>query len=278
MKLLIVIVCSLTVSGCSIFGQQKVRHNKSTSLVEYLYPSGHIPDNQEKPILNLPLRVGLAFIPEQNQRNTISAASKLELLNEVKNTFSQLEYVASIEVIPETYLRNHSNANHFKQLGQLYQLDVMALVSYDQIINRKENILALTYLTIVGTYIFPGSHFDISTLLDLAVIDVNSKRLLLRAAGTHASKGTVAEAYTAHQYDQHQIRNFKNAMQEMTDNLVIEVAHFEQRLRENRPEDIKVKAKKGYDMAFNNQLILYLLIIVLMRAIQSNLKIYVRKQ
>ncbi len=266
MKKFIVLVSVLALSGCSIFGQQKVRHNKSTSLVEYLYPDGHIPDNQERPVLNLPLRVGLAFIPEQNQSNTISSASKLELLNEVKSTFAQLDYVATIEVIPKTYLRNQSNTNHFKQLAQLYQLDVMALVSYDQIVNRKENMLALTYLTIVGTYIFPGSHFDVSTLLDLAVIDVNTKRLLFRAAGTHASKGLAAEAYTAHQYDLHQNKHFKIAMQEMTSSLVIEVARFEKRLKEKRPDDIVVKSKKGYDMSFNIHLIFYLLIIIFIRA------------
>lgn len=269
MKQLSVVMCILALTGCSIFGQQKVRHNKSTSLVEYLYPDGNIPKNQERPVLNLPLRVGLAFIPEQNQRNTISAASKLELLNEVKSTFAQLKYVASIEIIPETYLRNNSNPNHFQQLAQLYQLDVMALVSYDQIVNRKENILALTYLTIVGTYIFPGSHFDVNTLLDLAVIDVNTKRLLFRAAGTHASKGAAAEAYTAHKYDQHQNKHFKVAMQEMTDNLVLEVAEFEQRLKEKRPDDIFVQSKKGYDMAFNSHLLLYFLLIVLIRVLSS---------
>jgi rhombotail lipoprotein len=125
----------------------------------------------------------------------------------------------------------------------------LALVSYDQLVNRKENLLAVTYLSIVGNYIFPGSHFDVSTLIDLAVVDLDSKRLLFRAAGTHASKGTTAEAYTRHRYDQHQSQGFATAMQAMIGNLNLELINFEQRLKAKRPgDDIRVEARPGHQM------------------------------
>ncbi len=137
---------------------------------------------------------------------------------------------------------------------------MIALVSYDQIVNRKENLLAITYLTIVGNYIFPGSHFDVSTLIDMALIDLESKRLLFRAAGTHGSKGAAAEAYTRHRYDKHQNNDFSAAMSKLQVNLNHELHNFETRLRAKDPnDDIKVVARQGYEMSINRGLLLFLL-------------------
>lgn len=260
-KLLLLSVLLLT-QGCSLLGPQKVRHTRSTSLVDFLYPDGHIPSDDLTPVLHLPLRVGLAFVPEASHENTIDAKMKLELLNAIKQEFKNLRYIQSIEIIPELYLTNQQNKNQLSQLKQLYHLDVLALVSYDQIINRKENVLALTYLTIVGSYVFPGSHFNVSTLIDMALIDLETKRLLFRAAGTNASKGISAEAYTRHQYDTHQSQDFVNAMQMMQSQLVVQLHQFEQRLRAKDPnDDIKVVAKKGYKMSISPELFWLLLLV-----------------
>lgn len=250
----------LFLNGCSMLGPEKVRHSKTTSLVNFLYPNGQIPKDLKSPTLHLPLRVGLAYIPDANHKNHINNSLKLELLNQIKAQFEGLKYVNSIEVIPSLYLSGHSSKNQLDQIRQLYQLDVIALVSYDQIVNRKENLLAISYLTIVGNYIFPGSHFDVSTLIDMALIDLDSKRLLFRAAGTNASKGVAAEAYTKHRYDKHQNKDFAQAMSMVQQNLAVELVAFEQRLRAKDPnDDIKVVARKGYDMSADHFLIVLLL-------------------
>ncbi len=266
MNKLILISVLLITQGCSMFGPEKVRHSKTTSLVNFLYPDGRIPEDEQTPVLHLPLRVGLAYVPDTSQQNAIEHTLKLELLDSIKRQFSGLRYVQSIEIIPEIYLSNNQNKNQLQQLQQLYQLDVMALVSYDQIVNRKENILALSYLTIEGNYIFPGSHFKVSTLIDMALIDLNSKRLLFRAAGTNSSNGLSAEAYTRHQYDKHQNQDFFQAMQIMQDQLVIELNHFEQRLRAKDPsDDIKVVAKKGFEMSVGKELLFLFFSVLLIR-------------
>lgn len=267
MKIILPVILSFLLSSCSMLGPEKVRHDRTTSLVEFLYPDGIIPSDQESPVLKLPLRVGLAYIPSQNQNSHINAPLKLELLNNIKNQFHGLAYVQSIEVIPEMYLNNRSGQSQLQQIKQLYQLDILALVSYDQLVNRKENIMALTYLTIVGNYIFPGSHFNVNTLIDLAVIDPATKRLLFRAAGSQGSKGTAAEAYTNHQYDQHQNVDFKLAMNQLTNNLVYELQSFETRLRAKKPnDDIKVEAKPGYEMAIDFKLLMLLVLFALATA------------
>ena len=266
MAKIILILVVILLSSCSMFGHEKVRHSRTTSLVNFLYPDGKIPDDLSAPILRLPLRVGLAYIPSIDNNSHIEPRLKLELLNAIKQQFEGRRYIQNIEIIPEMYISNRQNSNQLQQIQQLYQLDVIALVSYDQIVNRKENLLAITYLTIVGNYIFPGSHFNVSTLLDMALIDLNSQRLLFRAAGSHGSKGTTAEAYTRHQYDQHQNEDFAVAMDKLRTQLSFELQSFEQRLRAKDPNDeIQVEAKKGYEMAIDSQLLLLLILLVLFK-------------
>lgn len=268
LKTIILLAATLSLGACSMLGPEKVRHSKTTSLVNFLYPDGNIPKDLPSPTLHLPLRVGLAYIPESHHRNHIDNHLKIELLNSIKQQFSGLRYVHSIEIIPSMYLSNRSRDNQLEQIRQLYQFDVIALVSYDQIVNRKENLLAMTYLTIVGNYIFPGSHFDVSTLIDMALIDLDSKRLLFRAAGTNASKGVVAEAYAKNQYDKHQNRDFSHAMTRMQQNLSVELSAFEQRLRAKNPnDDIKVVARKGYEMSMGFDLLLMLILLASVKLI-----------
>jgi rhombotail lipoprotein len=71
----------------------------------------------------------------------------------------------------------------------LYSVDLMALVSYDQVRYLDENRLSLSYLTIIGAYVVKGSRHDTTTLVDLAVVDPVTRSLVLRAGGTDTRKG-----------------------------------------------------------------------------------------
>ncbi len=70
---------------------------------------------------------------------------------------------------------------------RLYNIDLMALVSYDQVTHTDDNKLSLGYLTIVGAYVLRGSSHDTATLVDLAVVDPATRSLVLRAGGTSVS-------------------------------------------------------------------------------------------
>jgi rhombotail lipoprotein len=76
---------------------------------------------------------------------------------------------------------------------RLYDVDVIAVVSYDQVTNRDDRPLALGYLTIVGAYILPGTSHETATLVDLAVVDPETRSLVLRAGGadTRAGRATL---------------------------------------------------------------------------------------
>ncbi len=58
-----------TMGGLSETSSGTMRRGVSSSLVEYLYPSGEEPPpfDDSVPQLNIPLRVGLAFVPSTDQ-------------------------------------------------------------------------------------------------------------------------------------------------------------------------------------------------------------------
>ena len=55
-------------------------------------------------------------------------------------------------------------------MQRLYAVDLMALVSYDQVTHGDTNEWSLGYLTIVGMYVLKGNRYDVSTVVDLAVV------------------------------------------------------------------------------------------------------------
>ena len=136
-----ILIC---LSGCSaLFGMGgETRTGASSSLVDYLYPEGEIPPQVDDrvPYLELPIRVGIAFVPGQRQHGAaLSEATKMRLLDDVRSRFIDREYIGHIEVIPETYLRSSRGVSGMQQVARLYGVDVMALVSYDQVTASADN-------------------------------------------------------------------------------------------------------------------------------------------
>jgi rhombotail lipoprotein len=112
------------------------------------------------------------------------------LLERIRHRFSSRKFVSEIVIIPEYYLANARGFAGLDGVQRLYNVDVMALVSYDQVMHTDDNKLSLGYLTIVGAYILRGSSQDSATLVDLAVVDPTTRSLVLRAGGTYSWHGT----------------------------------------------------------------------------------------
>ena len=195
-RILIIALLLVPLAGCSSFwlgpGYEKVREGSSSSLVDYLYPDGEIPPavDGNLPYLSLPVRVGLAFIPSRNSED-ITAAEKQELMEHVADAFRDRDYVQSIQSIPETYMKSARGIQGMKQVAALYGVDIMALVSYDQISFSGERDSALLYWTIVGALAVKGNTNEVQTMIDTAVFDVATTKLLFRAPGTHNEQRNV---------------------------------------------------------------------------------------
>ena len=246
--LLVMLAVALCLGGCSTLWNWGggTRSGSSSSLVDYLYPDGQVPpDIQETiPYLELPLRVGIAFVPGHAGPATISEATKMQVLEQVKSSFVDREYIGHIEVIPDTYLRSSKGVAGMQQVARLYSMDVMALVSYDQVAVSEENPSGILYWTIVGSYLIKATSNEIQTFVDTAVFDVDTARLLFRAPGAHSmsDRSTLVEAGEVVRRAKDE--SFAAAMDEMTGNLAVELDRFRERIQED-PTVAEVQWRPG---------------------------------
>jgi rhombotail lipoprotein len=220
--------------------------NKS-SLVEFLYPnsSGYV-ETPEIPHLQLPLRVGIAFTPATQRGTTgFSEAQKQELAQNVAAEFTDLEFVNNIEIIPSDYLRYQGSFANLDQLRQLFNVDVIVLLSYDQSVFVDNGLLSMTYWTIVGAYVVPGEKNDTQTLIDAAVYDIASRKMLFRAPGASVIKSRSTLIANSEQLREDSVQGFSDASTELTSNLSVELERFQQWLKDS-PDQFRISAREGY--------------------------------
>lgn len=250
--LFVVSIFTFLTSGCTaLFGDinRGVRSGESSSLVAWLYPKGDLPpqQNDEVPVLNLPLRVGLAFVPPKYSHVhswSVSEAHKTELLGKVRASFADKPYISHIEIIPQYYLENARGIDGMQQLARLMHVDVMALVSYDQVVHNFDTSQSLLYWTIVGAYLVEGSKDEVHTFVDLAVIDVNSGKLLLRAPGINKQGSRSTLIKNAENIRRSREQGFESAMAEMSTNFELELERFRERIKKD--QSVKVQTRAGY--------------------------------
>ncbi len=245
-------IVALLLGGC--VGWQTSNH-RANNLFKYLYADrpNHL-DTPAIPVLSLPLKVGVAFVPVDRQGNgngyvyddtEFSEAQKTALLNEVAGHFKKYPFVKSIEIIPTAYLTPRAGFANLDQLRAMYGVDVMALMSYDQVQFTGEGLLSLTYWTIVGAYVVPAEKNDTRTLLDAAVFDIASRKLLFRAPGVSQVKGGSTLIYRDEQLREDSERGFKEAATNLVTNLTVQLEDFRQRVT-NSPTEYKIVRKPGY--------------------------------
>lgn len=254
LKTLCVVMAVLLMTGCA---NQPV--NTKSSVMEYLYPnSGDTNVTPAIPHLNLPLRIGVAFVPASKQRSyshnfwtgqsysgSLSEAKKSELLEAVAANFRDLDFVNSIEVIPTAYLTPGGSFSNLSQIKTMYGIDVIALVSYDQIQFTDEGILSLSYWTIVGAYVVSGEKNDTSTLMDTVVYDISSKKMLFRAPGTSQVTGKSTPVNLSEQLRADSIQGFEQAADNMVVNLKSQLETFREKIKEN-PEQVNISHRAAY--------------------------------
>ena len=234
-RFLAVVAATLMLAGCASFGS-KDRSGVSGSLVDFLYPKGEAPEAipDEVPRLQVPLTVGLAFVPTRGGCHGCSAPSAVlqaELLEGVRKRFADRTYIREIKVIPETYLRGGKGFTTLEQLSRLYGFDVIALVSYDQVALSNQRTSSLLYWTIVGAYVVKGNVNDVHTFVDTAVLDVKTRKLLLRAPGIDVRAFNATAIENDRAVVQQQGEALRAATEQMIANLDAELATFRERIK-----------------------------------------------
>jgi len=243
---------AVLLSGC---GGHQVR--TKSSIVDYLYPndSGTIIQ-PSTPILNIPIKVGISFVPEQFSSSSkeswmgtveggyLTETRKSSLLEKIADNFRKYEFVKEIEVIPSEYLTKRGGFKNLDQIKTRYGIEVIALVSYEQVQFIDEDKLSLTYWTLVGAYVVSGEQNDTSTMLDTAVYDIQSRKMLFRAPGASDIKGSSTPVNLSAELRTDSITGFEKAVDEMIINLDAQLHKFREKIKSN-PEKIKIIHRKG---------------------------------
>lgn len=219
----------------------------SSSVVQYLYPDIDKPMISEQvPRLRLPLRVGIAFIPEQQTHySVINEEQKVKLMREVEGHFKQYDFVKHIEIIPGTYLRTNGSFSNLDQLATMFGIDVIALISYDQSRFTDNGVASITYWTLIGAYIIPGEKNDTHTMVDTAVYDIASRKLLFRAPGISHIHSNATPVNLSEQLRADSTQGFNDASSDLILKLDEKLQQFRERVKSS-PEEYKIEHRAGY--------------------------------
>jgi len=219
----------------------------SSSVVQYLYPDQTNPvATSGIPLLALPLKVGIAFVPDTSGYNyNLSEKDKVDLLNSVSNHFKKYDFVKSIEIIPSAYLTPKGGFSNLDQIRTMFGVDVIALVSYDQSQFTDEGLASITYWTLIGAYIVPGEKNDTHTMVDAAVYDINSRTMLFRSPGTSLIKSKATPVNLPEQLRADSLKGFNEASNDLIINLDEQLALFREKVKA-APQDFQVVSKPGY--------------------------------
>jgi len=241
----------LGVIGCETFSQ---KHGRSSSIVNFLYPkSSHTIADQTIPVLNLPLRVGIAFVPPNSagrgnynfDETGLSEMQKTLLMQKVRDSFKAYPFVQSIEVVPSSYLRDEGGFENLDQLRGLLGIDVVVLLAYDQVQFTNDSFLSLAYWTIVGAYVVEANKNDTHTLMEAAVYDIPSRHLLFRAPGASQVKGRSTAIAIAEDLRAASAQSFDMAIKDVIKNLDVQLADFRERVKKS-PGEVQIVNKPGY--------------------------------
>ncbi len=247
------VLAALAIS-CDTMGRNGT--HRANSLYNYLYSgqSEHA-DTDTIPVLSLPLRVGIAFVPISSPKgpggyafsdeNTFSENQKMDLMKQISDQFKGYPFVKSIDLIPTAYLTPNGGFANLEQIKNIYGVDVMVLLSYDQVQFTDQGVLSLSYWTIVGAYVVKGDKNDTQTMLDGAVYDIASHKLLFRAPGLSTVKASATPINLSEKLRADSQEGFKEAATNLVAAMKVQLDEFPQRVKE-APTEYKIVTKPGY--------------------------------
>ena len=177
---------------------------RRSSLASYLgtkpvAPSSRPPSGPAR--VAYPLRIGIAFVPADptqthgdafgaNPLGPLGPGQEPELQKRVVASFMGKPWVQEVKAIPSMYLAKGGGFEDLDKVARTFQVEVIALVSVDQVQFSNPKWYAWTYWTLVGAYMVKGDKNDTTTVVDAAVYHVPSRALLFRAGGVGTAKGT----------------------------------------------------------------------------------------
>lgn len=235
---------------------------RRSSLTAYLggkdSPPPHPVDSPVK--LQLPLRLGIAFVPAADTTRKgqsglgagpdelISPDQEPMLHQKVAELFQAKPWAQSFKVIPRHYLTAAGGFADLDQVARTFGVEVVALVSVDQLQFSSPRWYAWTYWTLVGAYMIKGDKNDTTTLVDAAVYHVPSRTFLFRAAGVGTVKGSSTWSGREDAFRQQSRESLQLAMTNLSPSLDQGVAQFKQDILSGARKDVLLLDKEGHPL------------------------------
>lgn len=244
--LLLATLLALT-AGCASM-DNTTRQRQVASVLAYLFPgTDKAPATPEAVAeIKVPFRIGVAFVPDTlDPKFRLPENDRMKLATQVGTAFSGYPFIREIVPVPSLYLEPAGGFANLDRVAALLKLDVMALISFDQVQNSGANGWSFLYWTGIGAYAIDGDQYDILTSVETTVFDVKSRQLLMRAGGISNRKGKATMVGFTEEARAARSQGFDEAVKEMIGKLHTEVRAF----RERAPKDphIRLVLPPGYD-------------------------------
>ncbi len=230
---------AMAITGCASM-EKTTRQRQVASALSFLFPGSEqtpsMPDQVAE--IKVPFRIGVAFVPDNSDPQfRLPESDRMKLAGEVRDAFSRYPFVSEIVAVPSMYLEPGGGFANIDRVAALLKLDVIALVSFDQVQNAGATGWSFWYWTGIGAYVINGDQYDILTAVETAVLDIRSRRLLMRASGISNVKGTATMVGFSERAREARTHGFDEAIREMIGKLHSEVKTF----RERAPKDQSIR-------------------------------------
>jgi rhombotail lipoprotein len=245
-KWLLLLVLLLVLGACASL-DNTTRQRQVASVLAYLFPGTEStpPAPDAVAVIKVPFRMGVAFVPDNASAPfRLPESDRLKLAGEVRDAFSSYPFISEIVAVPSMYLEPGGGFANLDRIAALLKLDVIALVSFDQVQNAGATGWSFLYWTGIGAYVIDGDQYDILTSVETTVFDIKSRRLLMRGGGISNIKGAATMVGFSERAREARTRGFDEAVKEMIRKLHLEVKGF----RERAPADpnIRLQLPPGY--------------------------------
>jgi rhombotail lipoprotein len=234
---------------------------RQSSLLDYLSISDQTAPAAVAKV-QLPLAVGVAFLPGgsvasqgvwktggRTEAVFITAQDEAQLAATVQARFSGKPWVGGVKVIPSFYLHERGGFPDMARVAALNRVDVMILVSLNQVQFTSPKWYSMANWTGLGAYTMRGDKNDTSTFIDAAVFDVASCSLLFRATGTSTAKGSATWAGREEKLRKQSVASLNQAVEDLCGHLDGAVAAFKRDVLKGRRKDVRLLDRDGIAVA-----------------------------
>jgi len=239
-------LCLLLCAGCAGPTISTARTMSSITPVTAAIEEGSSASTSPRPVqptsLPVPARIALAFVPEVNARGTSSEgisswatgplpeAFKAKVLENLADAFRKESFIGPIEVVPSFYLGGRTAPEIVASVRATFDVEAVALVTYDLQHFNRINGWSLTYVALVTMMFVPGNELSSHLYLDTAVYWSNGA-LLFRASGSAGNKEAFALPYYDDSAQVQTERCFADATADLVPKLRREIEKFAQRIK-----------------------------------------------